>query len=299
MAARLTDLIALELLVAVSDHGSVGAAARHCGVAQPNATRSLARLERGLGVALLVRAPTGSTLTPAGLVVVEHARRVLEAEGALRGAVTAFRGDAPVALSVAASQTVAEHLLPMWLAALRAEHPDAAVEFEVANTRSVVDAVVHGRVQLGFVEGPRPPSGLQHAVVGRDELVVVVAPGHPWARRRRPVTDEELLGTPLVTREAGSGTRVTLDEALGAAVPAYQELPSNAAVRVSVASGAAPAVLSLLAVGSALADGSLVRVPTASRFARTLHAVWSGPRRAPGLAGELTSIARRHPGRAG
>jgi DNA-binding transcriptional LysR family regulator len=97
----------------------------------------------------------------------------------------------------------------------------------------------------------------------------------------------------LVTREPGSGTRVALDEALGRPVRSALELASNAAVRVSVASGTAPAVLSRLAVSDALASGTLREIPTELdlRLRRQLRAVWTGPRRLRGAAADLVTIA--------
>ena len=286
------DLGALELLVAVADHGSLSAGARAAGVAQPNASRSVARLERQLGVALLHRSTRGSTLTPAGLLVVDWSRQVVAAAGRLREGVAALATDGDETLAVTASQTVAEHLLPAWLAALRGTAARVRVSVDVRNSQETVAQVLAGRCDLGFVEGPRPPRGVHHLVVAHDELVLVVAADHPWAARRSPVSRAELSGTPLVTRERGSGTRVALDAAVGHEVPAAVELPSNAAVRVGVRSGAGPAVLSRLAVADALADGTLLEVPTELDLCSQLRAVWTGPRRLQGAAADLVTHAR-------
>lgn len=292
------DLTALELLVAVADHGSLGAAARGVGMAQPNASRSVARLERQLGLPLVVRSTRGSTLTPEGLLVVDWARQTLDAARALtEGAAALSTGDR-AALSVAASQTVAEHLLPAWLSRLRAAHPDTPVTVHVHNSREVAVGVVDGRYALGFIEDPQPPPGVHSSVTGADELVVVVAPNHPWAGRSTPVGAQELAATPLVSREDGSGTRLTLAAALAPhrVVPPMLELRSNAAVRVSVAAGTAPAVLSRLAVADAIAAGTLARVAVIGLdLRRTLRAVWGGPRRLSGVASELVTIARAGP----
>ncbi|NHN54207.1 LysR family transcriptional regulator [Calidifontibacter sp. DB0510] len=286
--------VALELLVAVADHGSLGAAARVVGVAQPNASRSISRLERHLGTTLLVRSTSGSTLTGAGLLVVDWAREVLSAYARLRDGADALANTGAGRLTVAASQTVAEHLLPAWLTTLREQNPDIAVTVHVRNTAEVVQELLEGRCDLGFVEGPNAPTGVHTTVVARDELVLVAAPSHPWARRRSPVTRAELVETDLITREEGSGTRVALDIALGTPARSALEMPSNAAVRVAVSSGGAPAVLSRLAVADALASGALVQVPIADlHLARQLRAAWTGPRQLRGVAGDLVAIARR------
>lgn len=287
------DLSALELLVAVADHGSLSAGARAARMAQPNASRSIARLERHLGVTLLHRSTHGSTLTDSGLLVVEWSRKVIQAARELTDGATSLATDSTRSIVVAASQTVAEHLLPAWLAALRETQLDVRIEVHVHNTHDVLDDLHEGRCDLGFTEGPRPPRGVNHIVVAHDELILVVPRDHPWARRHAPVTADELRGTPLVTREPGSGTRVALDEALGTPALHVLELASNAAVRVSVASGTAPAVLSRLAVEDALAAGTVVEVPTTLTLRRQLRAVWTGPRRLRGVPAELVAIARR------
>lgn len=293
--AQWPDLHALELLVAVADHGSLTAAAREVRMAQPNASRTMSRLERHLRVPLVVRSTRGSRLTPAGLVVVDWARDVLASARVLTDGAASLDPSHTASLRVAASQTIAEHLLPVWLATWRVREDPAPVTVAVRNSAEVIHAVLEGDAGLGFIEDPQRPRGVQSEVIGADELILVVAPAHPWARRRLPVGPDELAGEPLVTREPGSGTRVALTRALRDRVqtPPAMELPSNAAVRVSVLSGVAPAVLSRLAVADALAARTLVAVPTRDLdLRRPLRAVWSGPRRLQGAARDFVGVAR-------
>lgn len=291
------DLSVLQLLVRVAEQGSLGAAARGAGMAQPNVSRSLARLERRLGLSLLQRSPSGSTLTTEGSLVVEWARDVLDAAERLRTGAAALVGERSSQLTVAASMTVAEHLLPTWLAAHHRAHADLTVRVEVHNSYDVFDLVRGGSCDLGFVESPGSPHGLHATVVAHDRLVVVVATGHPWTRRRRSLTAAELAATPLIVREPGSGTRLTLESLLDrlglAPVAPALELSSNAAIRGSVAAGVAPAVLSDLAVADALRAGDLVTIPVDDLdLRRPLRAIWRPPRRLTGPAGDLVGLAR-------
>jgi len=287
-------MAAIELLVAVADHGSLSAGARAVGMAQPNATRSIARLERRLGVPLLHRSTAGSTITPAGLLVVDWSRQLLASARSLLDGAATLAVDGTATLAVAASQTIAEHLLPRWLSEFRARHPETRVTVGVHNTESVLDRVRRGRCDLGFVEGPRAPRDVHHATVAQDELVLVAAPDHPWAGRRKPVTTAELTQAGLVTREQGSGTRTALEAALGGPVQAVLALTSNAAVRVAVQAGTGPAVLSRYAVHDAVGAGTLVEIPAQGLpITRSLRAVWAGPKRLTGPAAELLAVARR------
>ncbi|MGC5162527.1 LysR family transcriptional regulator [Rhodococcus sp. DT1] len=290
------DLAALDLLVGIDDHGGLGAAARKAGIAQPNATRMLRRLEKQLGAVLVRRGRTGSVLTPEGTVVAHWAREVLADTARMLDAAASLRVDHPPELVVAASMTVAEHLIPRWLGEFRAIRSDVQIQLHVHNSVQVCDAAAAGECDVGFVEGPSVPRGLYSVPVARDRLVVVVPPDHPWARRRRPLTVAELASTPLVVREVGSGTRRTLDLALEEyARPApLLELGSSATVRTSVLGGAGPAVLSTLAVAEDLESGKLRAVDVEGLdLSRVLRAVWRPPRALAGPAGELVRMITR------
>ncbi|MDF0512262.1 LysR family transcriptional regulator [Agromyces sp. H3Y2-19a] len=301
MPTRWPDLAVLELLSAIGEHGSLGAAARAVGMAQPNASRAIATLERNLGLSLVERHPRGSRLTADGVVVAELAARLVDGAGELLATSRALRERHEARLDLAASLTVAEYLLPAWIAGLRHAHPELDVRVRVENSTQVFDLLADRAIDLGFVESPSVPRGLHSRAVARDRLVVVVAPSHPWTRRTH-VTAHELATTPLVSREPGSGTRSTLAEALGAGgvggagVPELSRpamvVSSNAAVLISAASGAGPAVLSELAVRPWVARGELVEVPVEGLdLRRRLRAVWRGgePLAAPAAAllGEL------------
>ena len=292
------DLTALEILVAVAGQGSLGAAGRLLGMAQPNVSRCLARLERQLGIALVVRTPTGSSLTTEGTVVVEWAREALESVERVVEGGRALGAGRRSHLRVSASMTVAEYLVPSWLGELRRESPGSMVRLHVANSIEVVEAVVQGRADLGFVESPSVPRTVHSTSVGRDQLLVVVHPGHAWARRRQPLGLTELAATPLIVREARSGTRETLERVLArnglAPVPPELELSSNAAVKISAASGLGPAVLSELAVAGSVRTGELVAVALeGAPIRRRLRAVWRPPARPTGPVADLVRIARR------
>ncbi|MFE9554835.1 LysR family transcriptional regulator [Streptomyces sp. NPDC006692] len=297
LAHRVPDLGAMELLLAVARHGSLGRAARDLGITQPAASSRIRSMERLLGVTLVDRSPRGSRLTAEGVLVTDWARRVVEAAEAFDAGAQALRGRRDSRLRVAASMTIAEYLLPGWLIALRAERPGTAVSLSAGNSAVVAQRLLADEAELGFVEGLGVPAGLDSAVIAHDRLVVVAAPSHPWARRRRPLDPAELAATPLILRERGSGTRQVLDAALaahGGLAEPLLELASTTAVKAAVVSGAGPSVLSELALGEELAAQRLVKVQVEGvRLRRELRAVW---RRGPlpaGPARDLLSLTRQ------
>lgn len=305
---------ALRLLVALTDAGSLGVAARRVDVAQPNASRSITMLERRTGLKLLDRTPQGSTLTQEGRLLAEWARDVVESVDRLASGTLALSGTGKGRLSMGASHTVAEHLAPLWISQLNHTHPQIRVVLEMQNSERVIAGVTAGDYEIGFVESPSVPAHLHQAVITEDPLELVVAPDHPWAERgewarpgdraqrseqggsqlSRGVALTELAQAPLVIREPGSGTRALVDRVLAPFDPVrpITELNSTAAIIRAVRAGAGPAILSRLAVTEELAEGQLVRVPVRDgRLTRELRAVWTGPSRLVGAAARMLETA--------
>jgi molybdate transport repressor ModE-like protein len=295
------DLASLEILLAIGRTGSLSGAARDVGLTQQAVSARVTALETQTGVRLVTRTTHGSHLTPAGVVAAGWADRLLQVAGEIDVGLASLREDSRARIRVSASLTIAEQLLPSWLVSLRANAVRRGVApiqvvLTATNSDHVIDQIRTGTADLGFVEGPTVPAGLRSRVIAHDELVVVVPPEHPWARRSTPVTAAELCRTPLVSRELGSGTRdflaTALRRILGSdiiqAEPAL-ELSTAAAVRAAVLAGAAPAVTSRLAVGDDIGANRLRQVTvTGLDLRRDLRAVWTGPRVPP--AGALRDL---------
>lgn len=276
VSAKPPDLVSLELLCLTVRYASVSRAAAEYGISQPSATVRLRRLERDLGVRLLERSSAGSHPTPDGRLVAEWSETLLSAARELVGAAESLRSRAGPALRIAASYTIAEYLIPGWLARFPDQPERVSIEMEVVNSTGVLARIREGRADLGFIESPVSIGGLASCLVGDDELVCVVGRDHPWARRRTPVSASTLASTPLILRERGSGTRESFVAALaraGFAEPATSmDLGSTAAVKTAVVSGAGVSVLSRLAI---VDDERLRIVPvTGLDLARRLRAIW-------------------------
>ncbi len=308
LSAHMPELSAFEIFLAIARTGSLGAAGREFGLTQQAVSARLTSIEAQTGVALVVRTPRGSQLTPAGVVVAEWADRLLDVAQYVDAGLASLRSEKRKRVKVAASLTIAEHLMPRWLVSLqlatnRLGATTPQVIMTATNSDQAIAAVRDGAADLGFIETPYLPTGLRSRVVGHDELVVIVPADHKWARRQRSLSAAELSQTPLVTRETGSGTRDSLTAALrhtlGDSTQQAQpvlELSSAAAVRAAVIAGAGPAVMSRLAVADDLAIGRLrtVAVPELN-LRRELRAIWVGGRTPPAGAARdlLTHITSR------
>ncbi|MGU3432489.1 LysR family transcriptional regulator [Actinomycetes bacterium M1A6_2h] len=293
LPTHVTDLVSYELLLSVAELGSIGRAGQAHGMSQPAASARLKALESRVGVALLHRGQRGATLTPTGQLVAGWAGRVIAEATDLATNIAALRTDRDSHIRIAASLTVAEYLVPRWLITLRSLDPTVAPALSSGNSDDVAASVLAGRADIGFIESPDVPTGLESREFARDELVVVVAPHHPWVGKT--ITGIDLAATPLVTREAGSGTRLALERALAEFDPLAApvlEVSSTTAIKSAVGGGLAPAVLSHLAVSDDIAAGTLVRVRTRDvDLRRSLRAVWPSGRTLRGPASDLLGIA--------
>lgn len=288
---------ALRLLTELSQAASLGAAARRIGMAQPNASRTIALLERRTGVRIIERSTRGSKLTQDGRLLASWAHEVLISLERFSLGAQALAGSSAVKVSAGASQTVAEYLAPLWISRLRRTQPQVTIVLHMHNSEQVIDGVSDGRFDIGFIEGPRAPRHLNIKSIRDDQLDIVVAPDHAWAdlaRRGESITLEHLAATPLVVREPGSGTRALLDETLSNHERAQpvSELNSTSAIIRAARQGVGPAVLSGLATEEEISSSRLVSVPVSGGpLTRTLRAVWAGPARLAGPSAHLLGAA--------
>lgn len=250
----------LEVFVATARGGSTRAAAERVARSQSAASTALGDLEAAIGAELfdrvgrrLVLNENGRALLPQAAALVDQALDVQ----------ALFDNEHAAALQVAASLTIGEYLLPERLAQWKQAHPATRLRMLVGNTREVIAAVAAFEVDVGFVEGAQTHPELDMRPWLTDELLVVVAPGHPLAGRR--VGLRELREAPWVLREPGSGTREASDrwllENLGH-IHVDLELGSTEAIKRFVAASSGVACLSRHAVAQALEQGWLVELQT-------------------------------------
>ena len=295
LSEPIPELRSLELLQSVAERGSIRQAALAHHISQPAASMRLRSLERALGVQLLDRSSGKAQLTAAGLTVVQWSVDVLEGMRNLLLGISAIRSEGKSQLRIVASMTVAEYLVPVWLNRLRTSDPEIALSLQMGNSEHVGNVIQRHSADIGFVEGQHAPRGLKSQIVRADDLVVVVAPSHPWAHRRRPLTPSQLAATPLILREVGSGTCEVFETAIRAVnleVKTLIEMGSTTAIKAAAASGSGPGVIGRLTTKAEVDEGRLVIVPLQGlQFNRSIRAVWPEDRELGPLAKRLLRIA--------
>ncbi len=257
----------LRVFVAVARREHVTRAAEALHMTPSAVSAAIATLEARHGVALFDRVGRAIVLNPNGRAFLAHAEAVL---GEVRTAETALtdlgdlrRGD----LTIMASQTVGSYWLPPRLLRYHETYPGMRLHVAIGNTEAVAHAVEEGRVELGLVEGSVDHAALVPRVVATDDMVVVVAPEHPWATRRS-VARRAFTQTPWLLRERGSGTREAFERAMhdaGIAIDALDVplvLPGNEAILSAVAAGRGATLASRHVASPWLRAGLLREVAT-------------------------------------
>ncbi|WP_342629332.1 LysR substrate-binding domain-containing protein [Nguyenibacter vanlangensis] len=285
----------LRIFVAVAERQHVTAAARALNLAQSAVSHAVAVLEAEFGARLFDRVGRRIELTGTGRLFLDEARAVLNRAEAARLLMADLGALRRGVLPIHASQTIAGYWLPARLVAFHARYPSIDIRLSIGNTAQVARAVRDGDAALGFVEGAIEDESLTSRVVARDQLVLVVPPGHPWSETP-PRTASDLAAGTWVLREAGSGTRSEFASFLlgmGLAPEALDiglELPSNEAVRAAAEAGAGAAVLSASVVAASLEAGLLRQVPFAlpeRRFLMIRHRARDPGRSAASFAAML------------
>jgi DNA-binding transcriptional LysR family regulator len=244
----------LKIFVAVAERQHLTRAAAALGLTPSAVSASIKVLEGYYNVRLFERVGRGIELTPAGRTFLGEAKatlaRVRSAESVLNDLGGLRRGS----IDIHASQTIANYWLPSRLMRFHELYPDIEMRLTVGNTKTVSQAVIDGSAELGFIEGKVDVPALSMEPVTQDDLVIVVASGHPMAGRTDLSIFAILSRLDWVVREPGSGTRSEFEEALKtlsvdpAELRIVLTLPSNEAVLTAVRSGQCAAALSKVVV---------------------------------------------------
>ncbi|WP_078118718.1 selenium metabolism-associated LysR family transcriptional regulator [Thiosocius teredinicola] len=232
---------------------------------QPAVTFQVRQLEEYFNTRLFDRTHNRISLTEAGARVYEYADKIFELYGEMENAVREMTGEISGSLTIGASTTIAEYMLPALLGDFRAKYPDVSIHLKVANTDGIVSMVENNTIDLGVVEAPVSNKNLVVDECRRDNLVAIVPPGHPKAGRKQ-ISLDELLEYPFICREEGSGTREVIAEHMNQnsncqrCMDVAMELGSPEAVKGAVEAGMGISVVSNATIQKELRLGTLVAI---------------------------------------
>lgn len=250
----------LRLFVQVVEEQSFTATARRLGISQPAVSNQIRVLEEKLGVELIYRKGKGLALTPEGELVFRHATRILAEWGELLHRLEGSSQEISGWVHIGASHIPGEYLLPFTLAGFRAKYPLVSFKIQVGDSSEMADKVLNQEVDFAVVGSAFDTEKLTSEFWLEDELILVVAAGHPLGRQSS-IKIQDLAEYPMIIRESGSGHRRALESSLnkyGLHLEDFQialEMGSSEAIKNAVRAGLGYSFISRSALNSCLNKG--------------------------------------------
>ncbi len=262
----------LQIFAKIAAHSSVTQASAELQLTQSAVSMALAELERYSDAPLFYRQRKKLLLNDRGREILPLVEQILNQSRQIEMLLNESARLPAGILSIGASTTIGNYLLPQLITRFSLDYPKAKVLLHVGNARQVEYGVDTGEFDLGISEGFRHISRIQQQKWRDDELVIIVGPGHPWARTKS-INKDQICKGDWIMRETGSGTREVFERALkfyGLEFSVIMELGHTEAIKKAVEAGAGCACLSRLAVQRELEQGWLIEIATPLDLTREL-----------------------------
>lgn len=253
----------LKVFCTVAETKSFSKTSEIIHLTQPAVSLQVQALEELYETKLFDRTGGSVTLTKAGELLYKYAKEILGLYASARRDINAMIGLVKGNLSVGASSTIGNYLLPSVIVSFRKNHPRIWTNLIVGNTRLVVEKLLAGEIDLGLVEGDVTKHNLIVEKLLPDELVLVMSPDHEWAKRKN-ISISEITKEPLVMREKGSGTRQMIEKCMEENsinpddLKVSLVLGSTEAIKTAVEDGLGVSIMSAWAARKELKAGMLV-----------------------------------------
>ena len=287
------ELRHLRYFIALAGSLNFTRAAERLHVTQSTLSHQIKQLEDELGTPLFDRIGKRVALTEAGDEFLHHATKALREIDLGLGALRKDAPDTAGELRIGATQTFNLGFIPDCIASFHERHPRVRVVVEELPAEQIAARLQQGTLDLGIAYRPGVPGPLQFEPLYNEEMVLVVAQGHPLSRRKR-VRMVELHRLPMVLLPASFATRQMLDEcfrACGAEPQVVAEINTLAPIMGLVAKTRLAAIVAANAV-PAHAGLAVVRLESPTPL-RTPGMLWSPQARESAPTRAFSTIVRK------
>lgn len=196
----------LLVFVTVADKQNFSRAAEALHMTQPAVSQYIQMLERTVGTKLLNRSNKYVRLNKAGEIVYHHAKEILGLYTKMQSLIDDLTNTATGGLSIGASYTFGEYVLPHIIARLRDQYPLIKPTITIGNTHEIEELVNSNQIDLGIVEGKIKSKKLHIEAIAEDFMHIIVSAKHPLIKQKN-LTLTALQEETWIVREQGSGTR--------------------------------------------------------------------------------------------
>jgi len=259
---RNATLRQLKAFEAVARHLSFSRAAEELHLTQPAVSTQIRTLEGHVGVTLFEQLGKKTYLTQAGTELLQYCRAIIGQFEAAETAMTQYRGIAGGKLNVAVI-SAGDYFFPQLMVAFARRHPGVQLNLTVYNREELLGQLAANRMDLAVMVRPPAAEDTQNDAFAPHPYVIVAAPDHPLADRAR-IGMAELLRHPFVSRERGSDTWHSMEDAFGPLLDEVQvamEIRSTETIKQAVIAGIGLGFLSAHTIGREVTAGSLVVLP--------------------------------------
>jgi DNA-binding transcriptional LysR family regulator len=253
----------LEIFCKVVELESFSKAAEAVFLVQASVSERVASLEKKIGARLLDRLGRKVIPTAAGELLHKHATLLLEMKETAQLEIESFLGLEQGEISMGGSTIPGEYILPGLISRFNKKYPCLSVKLTIADSREIENRVLEGKLEIGVIGSKSLYANLLCQKLWKDELVLAVPVGHPWARRKT-ISQQELRKTPFILREEGSGTLKILEAYLREsgedgtnALQVSARFGSSTAVKEGIKSGLGLSILSARAIDTEVKSGVL------------------------------------------
>jgi len=251
----------LKALIAIDRSGSLSAAANELGMTVSSVSYTVRQLEAEVGETLLNRDTYRVTLTEAGKAAVHYGNEILRLHDSLIAEVSQIANGWEQELCIAFTNLLRSEVLYQWINEFYQLNTGTRIRIIREVYRGTWDALYNKRADLVIGAVGRPPHevDVSHVPMGKREMFLVMASGHPLAQEKGPFCIEEVRQHCLV--DAGDSSRL-MNNYEGPSVGFYGQgqliVPDLFAQKEAVLSGIAVAFMPLHMIEDEIANGRLI-----------------------------------------
>ena len=254
----------LKVFLVVVKTSSFTRAAEFLNLSQPAVTHQIKNLETLLRTKLFHRTQNKIFLTKSGNILLKYADDInhlyQNAMKEIQEVDNRVAGDA----HIGAASLLGKYLLPRIIGEFKKNFPEVHISMLAGNSKEILEYLKNDVIELAIVSEPIPSKNLSAFSLYSDDLIVIVAPDHPWSRKKE-ISPIDLLNEDFISRELGSGTREVYIKSLkaylkGNPLKTVMVLGNTESVKMAVIGKMGFSIVSRLAARSEVELGLLKEV---------------------------------------
>ncbi|MEG1023467.1 MAG: LysR family transcriptional regulator [Flavobacterium sp.] len=192
-------------------------------ITQPAVSKHIQELEETYKTKLFERNGSKIALTPAGEILLKHAKEIFEIYREIDFEMSSFINERQGLLRLGASTTISQYIISPVLAHFHQKQKDIKVNLLNGNTEQIENALINKEIEIGIVEGQSKNQSIKYIPFLKDELVLVCNSNNPFVKKNE-ISVSDLKSMKFITRERGSGTLEVIEYALKKAGLKFSDL---------------------------------------------------------------------------